>query len=633
MMDFAAATSTGTPAWLLGVKNLLLPGWMPLSFPTSSSMARISSEEGESETFFTLPTWIVVQIAKLQEDPATLFHTLLVSLVSVTVLARLLQYNPGTTRNTTSNNDDDDQCTSKKPPSMCATQWKFLSVFWCLRTSFWMSGPYFYAAYASKVLSNGQPVTPQLISYISLVGYASIALLGPLLGKLVDQYGRKLGTLVACLLYGVGCLSTTTNHLWMLFAGRALGGLGTSLLSAAPEAWLVSTLQGQIKETFTIAYAYDPVVAIAAGQLAGWAANKTGPTGPFQLSPFFLLTGGLLAAFLWSENKAGSASSKKDNNNNKEEEPNNIRRPEESEDDVTESSSDDTASDEGKDEEEKKKKKKSSPSSIGDALHVVLNDKKIAYLGGVQAFFEGAMYIFVLQWPPMFNKAIQLAYGADAVTPYGTAFSCFMASCMAGSTLFGMLSRRNKQANNIQFERQTIVLLAVATVSLLLATWTVSDYNNSPPQEQLPKLIFAFFTFEACVGMYFPSIGTLRSTYLPDTHRSVLMTLFGVPLNAIVVTVFLLVPKLGAQGAMLVAAVCLGLATACMTGLYIAVMQKKQSVRNKFRQMVRKVQVIKDISGRLRSALRRRRNSAHLVREIVQENRDQYSTLGGPQFF
>lgn len=39
----------------------------------------------------------------------------------------------------------------------------------------------------------------------------------------------------------------------------------------------------------------------------------------------------------------------------------------------------------------------------------------------------------------------------------------------------------------------------------------------------LAALIASFFAFEACVGMYFPSIGTLRSKIIPDSHRSVIM--------------------------------------------------------------------------------------------------------------
>lgn len=39
---------------------------------------------------------------------------------------------------------------------------------------------------------------------------------------------------------------------------------------------------------------------------------------------------------------------------------------------------------------------------------------------------------------------------------------------------------------------------------------------------------------EFVVGLYFPTIGTLRGIYLPEEARAALMNLFRVPLNLIV---------------------------------------------------------------------------------------------------
>jgi ABC-type glycerol-3-phosphate transport system permease component len=50
--------------------------------------------------------------------------------------------------------------------------------------------------------------------------------------------------------------------------------------------------------------------------------------------------------------------------------------------------------------------------------------------------------------------------------------------------------------------------------------------------------------------MYFPSIGTLRSRYIPESHRSVIVNIFGIPLNHIVVAVFLSIKQLGVSGAL-----------------------------------------------------------------------------------
>lgn len=56
------------------------------------------------------------------------------------------------------------------------------------------------------------------------------------------------------------------------------------------------------------------------------------------------------------------------------------------------------------------------------------------------------------------------------------------------------------------------------------------------------------------IRFYFPAIGTLRSKYLPDEHRSVIMNLFGIPLNLIVVATYLQISRLGTTGALWISA-------------------------------------------------------------------------------
>lgn len=250
--------------------------------------------------------------------------------------------------------------------------------------------------------------------------------------------------------------------------------------------------------------------------MASLAATKRGPTGPFELSTGFLAAGGLLAALLWKENLAAKSPGDAGDNSGK--------------------------------------------PTIRDAIKVVREDPKIMMVGGVQSLFEAAMYIFVLQWPPAIAQAVVRAFGEGAVTPYGTVFSCFMASCLFGSTLFGQFARMKGPTT----EGVTAGMLAVATIAMSTATYTVSTASAATG---LPALIASFFAFEACVGMYFPSIGTLRSKYIPDSHRSVIMNLFGIPLNFLVVSVFMFVKYLGVNGALGISSGALALATLCMLKL------------------------------------------------------------------
>lgn len=390
-----------------------------------------------------------------------------------------------------------------------------------------------------------------------------------MVGRLCDAYGRKAGTLAFSLLYALGASSTRSNVLGVLLLGRVFGGIGTSLLFSAPEAWLVGEagrldIGSSLGETFGLAYAGDSIVAILAGKMAGMAASSRGPTGPFELSVVFLALGGLLASFLWKENVAGGGGG-------------------------------------GGGGDGGSKSKDDAKPTIRDAIVVVRSDPKIMLVGAIQSMFEAAMYIFVLNWPPAVSRAIESYYSKFATTstsavgtPYGTVFSCFMACCLLGSTVFGRLTSSagspDTRTGNVRKPMSTegfaVGMLALATAAMGIAALSIgtsappvlSGLTSLPvlsavcakvssalscPGAVLSVLMLSLFLFESCVGMYFPTIGTLRSKYFPDSHRSVVMNLFGIPLNAMVVTVFLSIEKLGVRGALGVSTAALAVATAC----------------------------------------------------------------------
>ena len=163
-----------------------------------------------------------------------------------------------------------------------------------------------------------------------------------------------------------------------------------------------------------------------------------------------------------------------------------------------------------------------------------------------------------------------------------------MACCLLGSTLFGQLTSSNRVDNDgnsksVSTEKFAVGMLSLATLAMGSATMSISSgapgilskiplVSNifggvatgiSSPGTIFGVLIMSLFVFESCVGMYFPAIGTLRSKYFPDSHRSVVMNLFGIPLNAMVVSVFLSIERLGVQGALGVSTAALAAALGC----------------------------------------------------------------------
>ena len=103
----------------------------------------------------------------------------------------------------------------------------------------------------------------------------------------------------------------------------------------------------------------------------------------------------------------------------------------------------------------------------------------------------------------------------------------------------------------------TVAMLFTSMIAFLISVFAVQTKN-------LFTIIVGFITFEVCVGVYFPSIGTLRSQLLPESHRPVIMSLFAVPLNILVLGVIFFHPTIGDIGALTIASFATGIATCCM---------------------------------------------------------------------
>jgi hypothetical protein len=176
----------------------------------------------------------IAEAAKnFNSSPSTLFNSSLVALAVLAAAIKILQ------RTAAGNKSD---AVNTKPSSVKELQIRFLSVFWLIRCADWLQGPYFYMVYASKVF-NGVPASLALVSKLFLTGFASTAVFGPAVGKALDSYGRKKGTLAFAVIYALGAVSTKSPLLQVLFLGRVMSGIGTSLLFSAPESWLIGEAQ------------------------------------------------------------------------------------------------------------------------------------------------------------------------------------------------------------------------------------------------------------------------------------------------------------------------------------------------------------------------------------------------------
>lgn len=360
----------------------------------------------------------------------------------------------------------------------------FLVVYCLVMASDWLQGPYVYSLYKDQF-----GLKEEVVAALFTTGFVSGGVSGYFVGQFADRYGRKTACLVFCITYSVACFSTLLPNLYALFFGRIFGGLSTSLMYSAFESWMVTEYHKRhidqagtsLSSMFGVMTTMNSIVAILAGVSSEWLVQVTGT----KRSPFMASAGLLTMAFwlifaFWNENYG-------DNHNA-------------GEVDVP----------------------------AKNVLRIVFSDKRILTLGLASCFFEGSMYLFVFFWTP----ALKAAQSIDSapVLPLGTIFACFMASVMLGSLGFNLFVSRYQL---ISHSRLLTIIFATASSSLLV-TIVVRD-------EALT--FWSFCVFEACVGMYWPSVGYLKGRYIDDGIRARVYGMLRVPLNVFVVIALSLIEE------------------------------------------------------------------------------------------
>lgn len=369
-----------------------------------------------------------------------------------------------------------------------ASQWPFLVVFALVMGSDWLQGPFLYSLYKEE-----HGVSSGMVSTLFTTGFLSGAVSAYATGTLADRHGRRLACLVFCAAYALSCALTMVPSLPLLFAGRILGGVGTSLLFSVFESWMVTDFHarglgekgGDLSRTFGVMSTLNSVVAIASGVFSEWVVGVSGTRkAPFAASVALLAAAFWVISTRWEENYGDSAKDKK------------------------------PKTDDGKGEAAPRPK-----------LWEMLKDPRIVCLGLSSTMFEGSMYLFVFMWGPALQSAhayeSAAAASSGAGLPYGIIFASFMASVLAASLLFN-IAMDNKL---LKYTYLLGGILALADLVFYLL--------EQPRSEQLTFWLFCLF--EACVGMYWPCMGYLKGQLIDDGVRAQLYGILRVPLNVFVV--------------------------------------------------------------------------------------------------
>ncbi|KAI6819890.1 DUF791-domain-containing protein [Hortaea werneckii] len=298
------------------------------------------------------------------------------------------------------------------------------------------------------------------------------------------------------------------SDLFVLFVGRALGGVSTTLLYSVFETWMVAEYHARelgacglrLGDMFSASVMLSGLTAIGSGvvgeALVKWTGSKS--------SPFLLAAVCLCVAFggiwhFWTENLA-----------------------------VPSSSHSFSPSTEEKDHQQQS----STPAQA--TYRNILRDKRLLTLTFTTTAFEGSMYLFVFFWSPALKAARASSASARGILPenggenvpglpFGLIFASFMSAMMLGSMTTSAMNLTSNLKTSSRLTLHTVALAAIALVTPVLARSSETG------------VFWAFALFEICVGMYFPAISKLKSEVVEERVRGKVYGMMRVPLNLFVV--------------------------------------------------------------------------------------------------
>lgn len=355
-------------------------------------------------------------------------------------------------------------------------QIEYLSVYLLSSFSDWLQGPYVYDLYEAYGF------TPNTIKLQFAVSFGASMMLGPKLGALADKYGRKRFVLLYAVFYGICALLHHFNSIVVLTLARILGGASASLLYTVFDSWMCHEHRRRkfddslLQSTYSLQAFFNSLVAI----VAGLAAQKGVDALPMKQMGEIVHFAGSLVPFEMAIVALAIAFLVAQ-----------VRWPADK-----------------------------SVLASGDSTHTTPNvlrtlkeNKSLLFVGAIESLFESSLFLFAFSWAPAMKEA-----GESAVN-YGTVFAVLMAGCMLGSQVFGLMSR---------------VGLNGLTLALPLALLSHGIVAFGPGSRH--ARLIAFVLFEVAVGIYFPSMGVMKSVAVPETLRTTLYSINRVPINAIVLT-------------------------------------------------------------------------------------------------
>ncbi|KAL3785604.1 hypothetical protein HJC23_004752 [Cyclotella cryptica] len=186
--------------------------------------------------------------------------------------------------------------------------------------------------------------------------------------------------------------------------------------------------------------------------------------------------------------------------------------------------------------------------TLWNGMGTVWRSPRILMCCIIGSFFEGAMYIFIFLWTPALTsiqRTIQLradnskgedtakllskdSHGDVDELPFGWIFSTFMVCCMLGTITFSHLSNAGVSAS-----RSLVWILALSALSCVAMAVPFTVHSNNSSGAHTVQYA-GMLLYEFCIGAYYPAMGTVKGTIVPEDQRAAIYNVFRLPLNLMV---------------------------------------------------------------------------------------------------
>lgn len=159
-----------------------------------------------------------------------------------------------------------------------------------------------------SLYKNTHRIPEPTIAALFSTGFLSGAISAAFMGVMADRFGRKRLCLSYCVIYSLSSLSVFSSNLALMFVGRALGGLGTTLLLTMFESWMIAEYQrlGFVQSSCPLSTVYgnmstaNGLTAILCGLIAETLVHLSGSEkAPFVASITCLVSSGTYISMYW----------------------------------------------------------------------------------------------------------------------------------------------------------------------------------------------------------------------------------------------------------------------------------------------------------------------------------------------